>query len=397
MSMSFLRKNKLIDRIVKFMGWLKLFCRFKMVAQIGKWVCLTVAGAVIVKLVDLCMLNLFECESMEVCNIARYEIIDNINKNSIVTNVKDIVYCDNNENLVSNRYSVGLVSYKVEDRFPCGRIFTYQYKTNLTGTCGTISISRVHYYSKESRCSNSWGIISNSIEFSSCVSKARRMYAKGRYQDAVQAVETATNRLNNLICKTPYSNYIFDWALVVDVTYISEIMAEKAMSEGRYLDAKKIIRQSIKEWPIVPSRIASIYFAADMLSGERDWFSARHCNLFISNDIIRVEHSYETSYVDLDDYFECNWNEVRQQLALWGYFYPIFLTNDGNEYKGKYSDLLGIPDNLPYPQAKRKWGFGDYFGSRWLGLGRYEDYNVSQELRSCRHIADRLRRDGVVR
>ena len=380
--------------VLKIKSKLKLFNKFKLFTRAGKWMLATVFCTVITSIVAYYTEEFIKCDlngSSDVAKDYNVEI-------STVTNVKEIVCSENSESASSERSSSGLVSYKIEDRFPGGRFFIFYYKTNLTDTCINKVHIRAHYASKESNSFDSWGCISNSMEFSSCVSKVRRMYAKGRYQDAVKASEAATNILSKLISKTPYSNYIFDWSMVNDLTYIAEVMAEKAMSEGRYSDAKKIIKSCIKEWPIVPSRTAAIYFAVDILSGDNDWFSVCHSEFSISNEIVQVKSSYDTSYVSWEDYFEHNKYEVKKQLALWGYIYPILITSGDEEFcKFKYSDLLGLPDNLPYPQVKQKWGFGDYYGARWVGLGQYEEYNVSQELRIRKRVADRLRRDGVVR
>ncbi len=387
-------RKQVSDNVLKIKSKLKLFDKSKLFAHAGKWMLVTVLSTVVTSIVAHYTVELIKCDSKDSSDVAK----DCNGERSTVTNVKEIVCNENSESVSSERYSSGLVSYKIEDKFPGGRFFTYHYKTNSTGSCVNKVLIRAHYASKESICSDSWGCVSNSMEFSSSVSNVRRLYAKGRYQDAVKASEVATNILSKLISKTPYSNYIFDWSMVNDITYIAEVIAEKAMLEGRYSEAKKIIKSCIGEWPIVPSRVAAIYFAVDILSGDKDWFSVRHSEISVSNEIVQVKSSYDTSYVSWEDSFEYNKYEVIKQLALWGYIYPILITSDGEEfYKLKYSDLLGLPDNLPYPRVKQKWGFGDYYGARWVGLGQYEEYNVSQELRASKRVADRLRRDGVVR
>ena len=379
--------------LLKIKVKLQIFSKSKLFAQAGKWIITTVFGAVITSIVGYYVLELVKNDSED--------SFDNFKESKVetytVTNVNEVARSEGVESVLPKRNSSELVSYKIEDRFPGGRWFIYYYKTNLTDSCVNRVRIRAHYASRESNCSGSWGCVSNSIDFSSCVSKVRRLYSKGRYLDAVKASETATNILNKMISKTPYSNYIFDLGMVNDITFIAEVIAEKAMSEGRYSDARKIIKWGMKEWAIAPSRIAALYFVVDVLSGDRDWFSLFESNISVSNESVQVKSVSKTSYVSWEDYFEYNEYEVKNILALWGYIYPIFMTRDGEEfYKFKYSDLWGLPDNLPYPQVRQKWGFGDYYGTRWVGLGKYEEYNVSQELRNCKSFADRLRRDGIV-
>lgn len=291
----------------------------------------------------------------------------------------------------------GLKKYTVEERFPGGRIFTYQYVTNANNTKVHITRARVISSSKPHESSDVWGVVSNTYALSRCVSDARDKYAHGQYLEALRLAEAATNVLAEILFQSGYTNYIFDWALINDLTFVSEVFAEKAISDGRYTDAKKIAKWGIDEYPIAPPRLAAIYLAADMLSGERSWLFSEEVTLNVSNGVSKIIWRESTSYVRWEDAFEFDSNEVNRQLALWGYVYPLLAVDNGNDFiELNYSELLGLPDNLPYPQLKRRWiVFGDYYGNRWKGFGKYEEYNLSEMLRESCKVSDRLKRDGI--
>ncbi len=342
--------------------------------------------------------NIFHGLLDSVINSNLYVVVTNVDMTSSSRQDTDIQRESKVNEVRVEKSKSGLTKYDIEDRFPAGRIFTYHYVTNKDNSRITVSIVRASSCSKPHDGPDHWGVISNSIEFSSCVSNARDMYAHGRYYDALRTSEIATNILGNIIEKSPYTNFIFDWALINDMTCVAEIMAEKLISDGKYSEAKKIMKSCIREYPIAPSRAAAIYFVADRLSEERDHFSICNVKLSISNGVSHIDSSRAISYSRWENSFEFDAKEVNKQLALWGYIYPLLYLDKGDEFfVVKYSEYMDIPDSLPYPSLYQKWWWGDYYGKRWVGFGRYEEYNVSESLRKCSKTSGRLIRDGVVR
>ena len=284
---------------------------------------------------------------------------------------------------------------KIEERLPGGRIFTTTIRTNNLSFTHT----RIQHLSKSHDGPDRWGVISNSVEFSSSVARARDLYAQGKYEEALLQAESAKTILEKIIDDSECTDFFFEFGLQLDVTSLLEILAEKEFSNGNYSEAKRLAKKAIDDLPRAPDKLAALYLASDVMAEDSSWWFYSRNKIAFSNNVAKVAATCVDSYVPWQEWFEMDVKKVKQQLALWGYLYPlVFIREDDDFVVLKYSEIFGLPDDLPYPGLSRRFVlWGDYFGERWTGFGRYEPYNVSDRLRTQLLKVERMKRDGVFR